>query len=152
MQQIFTELFRPFKPHKDQKTSLVIRIISGKAVSIQAEFWPAGNICIPPALLYLQPVLLGGVPSHHALLHRGQGEGMMRIGTKSGQELWCGFNYFFPSHHAKYITFDCTEPIRILEWCKRLIMWKERKHSEKSSIFVNRDKGFLTAKTQHKWR
>ena len=38
MQQIFTELFRPFKPHKDQKTSLVIRIISGKAVSIQAEF------------------------------------------------------------------------------------------------------------------
>ena len=39
MQQMLnTALFRPFKPKKDQKTSHVIRIISGKAVSIQAEF------------------------------------------------------------------------------------------------------------------
>ena len=78
MQHIFTKLSRPFKTHRDQNTSHFIRNISGKAVSVQAEFWPAGNLCVPAALFCLQPVLLGSVPGHHALLHRGQGESVIR--------------------------------------------------------------------------
>ena len=76
---IHLQNFQDHLSHTRIKTLHILwRNISGKAVSVQVEFWPAGNLCVPAALFCLQPVLLGSVPGHHALLHRGQGESVIR--------------------------------------------------------------------------